>query len=89
MTPQLTVEAESCGSVLRDCDKLVYIVLDQACTGGDTVMNVRLQYGANAPTTLSLRLQQELPGIAIHCLGTRQVGLFKAGEWRKFGNEGS
>lgn len=69
--PQLTVQAGGCAPVLRDSGKLVYVVLDRACTAGETAMDVRLQYGTNTAVALSLHLQQELPGIAIPGLGTR------------------
>jgi hypothetical protein len=89
VAPKLTVEAGSCGAALRDSGKLLYVVLDRACTAGDYEMNVRLQYGTNTPVALSLRMQQELQGIVIPGLGTRQVGLFKSGQWRSFANESS
>ena len=89
VAPTLTVEAGSCGASLRDSGKLLYVVLDRSCTAGDTETNVSLQYGTNTPVALSLRLQQELQGIVIPGLGTRQVGLFKSGQWRSFANERS
>ena len=90
VAPQLTVEAGSCGAALHDSGKLLYVVSDRSCTAGETsVMNVRLQYDANTSVVLSLRLQQELDGIVIPGLGTREVGLFKSGQWRSFSNESS
>jgi hypothetical protein len=69
VAPQLTVEAGSCGAAVHDSGKLLYVVLDRACTTGDTEMNVRMQYGNNTPVTLSLRQLQELQGIVIPGLG--------------------
>lgn len=85
----LTAHMSNCApATVHDTGKLVYAVLAEDCSVDETkTSDVNLRFGSsNAAVLVKLALGQETGAVLIPGLGSRQVGLFKTGQWRKIEN---
>lgn len=92
LAPILYANVNDCASVaVHDTGKLVYVVVAANCSvDAVSQSDLVLRFGdTNASVPLNLALGQEQAEVSIPGLGTRRVGLFKSGQWRKIENRSS